>query len=878
MIRADRSGRAALLAATLLGLTILAARANGQSPATTAAPPPAGSAAPAPASSALPAPHPAAEPPAPPQKPLSDRERKELRKKLPERYRVFLEEVDPLLFDLELDVFLRLSSDGLRDRFIDQFWRRRNSIPGGRNDFRATWYERLATVKERYGLDSDPGKVWMLQGEPDEIRTPGCPSVYVPMEIWLYERIPAWKRGATLVAYQPDGMGRWRIWTPTEPLSSLFQRGQSDSGKCPDGGYMVRLFRQMRSLSGLAFIDFQKLFAPPEVSLEGVSSLLAVSPDLPTDAAPLTLGRVFRFRRLVGSRMAVEISVLVPRDQLAARDVAGAPFAAVELVGEVVVPASESSEERLVDSFRYRFDLPIDPSTPAVVPVTAERLIRPGAYQLRLRATDANRNAAGRFDEPFVVPDRPEGEEEKAREEVRADLSALAAAGPKAVEEDDPVALAPIAGDALVGLQKIEAIVRPGVAAVEFWLDDRKVGTRRAPPFELDVHLGDLPRPRTIRVVARDKAGLSLGADETVVNESRDTLRVRIARPSKGEKSAGPTRVEAVAIVPDGRKLAKMDFLIDDRPVATLFGPPWVQILEVRDSSQPSTLRVVATLDDETTAEDLRFLNAPEYLEEVEVERIELYVGVVDGGRLVTDLGRDDFTISVDGRPVPLEDFEVVKNLPLHVVLAVDTSESMRTALPEATAAAAGFVSKVLTPKDRAALLRFDDEPMMVQRFTPDLERLRSALAGLSADRGTALWDATIYSLYQFQGKRGRKSLVLLTDGRDTDSRFGFDEALEFAHRSGATIHAIGLAISRRELDVRSKLLRLADETGGRAFFIDSASELTSIYSAIDAELRTRYRLTFAPPGKKDGKWHTVTVETPKRGGDEVKAASGYYR
>lgn len=202
----------------------------------------------------------------------------------------------------------------------------------------------------------------------------------------------------------------------------------------------------------------------------------------------------------------------------------------------------------------------------------------------------------------------------------------------------------------------------------------------------------------------------------------------------------------------------------------------------------------------------------------------------------------------------------------------------MRGSLPEAEKAAAGFLKAVMTPKDRAAILRFDDEPMVVQRFTPDETKLSAALAGLSADRGTALWDATVYSLFQFQGRRGRKAVVLLTDGQDTDSRFRFDDALDYARRSGATIYTIGLAIPITELDVRSKLARLAGESGGRAFFVDSAKGLEGTYAVIDEDLRTQYRITFAPPGKANGKWHKVKVEVPSRKGLELRAASGYYR
>jgi VWFA-related protein len=300
--------------------------------------------------------------------------------------------------------------------------------------------------------------------------------------------------------------------------------------------------------------------------------------------------------------------------------------------------------------------------------------------------------------------------------------------------------------------------------------------------------------------------------------------------------------------------------------------------VRVESSDRPSTIRAAATLDDGQVAEDFRFVNAPAYLEEVEVERVELFVSATDKGRLVSGLEAKDFRLLVGGKPVAIDGFEVVHQLPLQVVLALDTSESMRESLPETEKAAAGFLRGVLRPQDRAALVRFDDEPRIVQRFTGERPRLESALASLTAERGTALWDATVYSLFQFQGKKGRRALVLLSDGKDVDSRFSYADALDYAKRSGATIYTVALAIPKTSIDVRSKLSELATETGGRSYFIEKASELEGTYARIDEELRTQYRISFAPPGEKDSRWHKVVVELPNRSGVEVRAASGYYR
>ena len=861
-------------------------RAAEQEPATSASPAP-----PAPAATSTRPPDviPEASTSAPPaaeavkknRDPLSESERKKRRKELPERFRRFLEDVEPILLTAEEDVFLRLTDDPLRDRFIQLFWRRRAEIPGGRNDVRERYYSNLADVKARYTrASSEAGRVYLIQGPPDEIKPIRCDPVMWPLEVWSYGRLPAWRRSAYLLFYQPRGLGPYELWTPAKPLSVLVQPGENDPYRCVDGGYMARVLGQVQTtaVSGW-YVEYSKLMQAPAVDLEGLESILASSPDLPTGAKALKIGRTFRFPRQVGGRIATEITALVPRDDLARKQLDAVEYVDVEIVGEIVMPANEKGDEKLVDSFRYRFDIPVDSKTSPVLPFTTERLIRPGLYQIRLRVSDANRNAAARLEETLAVPDRPEGEEAERKEAARGLLDRLAAEGVLRVDAgESAVTIEPIAGEALTGLKKIEVAAKGEIASLEFFVDNVAVGTRRKEPWALDVDLGKLPRPRVVRVTARDSSGKIVGSDETVVNESKNALRVQLLRPHKGARALGPTRIESYVLVPEGRKLEKLEMFLNDKPVATLFGPPYVQAVNVEDEKAPSVIRVRATLVDGESAEDVRFVNAPEYLEEVEVERVELYVAAARNGRLVPDLKGEDFRVTVDDRPAEVAGFEVVKQLPIAVVLALDTSESMEEELPESEKAAAAFISSVLTPKDHAAVVRFDDQPQLLQRFSKDKEVLKSALATLSAEAGTALYDAVVYSLYQFQGQKGRKALVILSDGRDTSSRFDWDQTLEFAKRSGVAIYVVGLAIPIREWDVRAKLSQLADETGGRVFHVDKAAQLGEAYAKIDEELRTQYRIAFAPPGKANGRWHRVKVEVPGRPGVEARAASGYYR
>src|SRR5918912_828666 len=92
---------------------------------------------------------------------------------------------------------------------------------------------------------------------------------------------------------------------------------------------------------------------------------------------------------------------------------------------------------------------------------------------------------------------------------------------------------------------------------------------------------------------------------------------------------------------------------------------------------------------------------------------------------------------------------------------------------------------------------------------------MNGGLARLRADEATALYDAIVYSLYNFVGVKGQKALVLITDGRDTASKFSFEQAIEYAQRAAVPIYAIGIGIRPTEVDARYKLGKFATETGG---------------------------------------------------------------
>jgi Ca-activated chloride channel family protein len=207
----------------------------------------------------------------------------------------------------------------------------------------------------------------------------------------------------------------------------------------------------------------------------------------------------------------------------------------------------------------------------------------------------------------------------------------------------------------------------------------------------------------------------------------------------------------------------------------------------------------------------------------------------------------------------------------------IDTSASMLESLPEAEQAALKFIDFSIGEKDRAFVVSFDNEPYLLSKLTGRRDKLIRSLSGLRAEGSTALYDAIIYGLYQFTGIKGKKALVLLTDGKDTASKFDFDTLTEYVKKSGIAIYAIGLKISGTDLEVKYKLNKIAQVTGGQTFYIDSIKNLEAVYRQINEELRSQYLLTYysSNTSEKD-RWRKVEVKVEPTN-LSARTISGYY-
>lgn len=832
---------------------------------------------------------------------LTKRERAARVEKLDVRHQDFLSDTEPIMLAPEIDTFLALESDAQRDAFVDEFWRRRDALQGTSGRFRETYYARLEIAREQFKkIVSDRSRMFLLHGPPADVVRTDCGRVLQPIEIWKYGQLTGVGTNVRLLFYKPRYHNDYKLWNPiggaiamselfageasaavSQPDAASPRRLGSESQspyasigriqlECSEGGEITRAITDMVQ----ARIDLLKLFEPPQLNAEEMGKLLRTVVIANPDAPKLNAEFSVRYPAKEGSRTDVQMMLLVPKAEVTPAQVAGAEVYTVDVTGEVLKNGS------LWEKYRYRFDFPGDFAGDQL-PIVIDRLLRPAEYVSRIKVIDANTGAEAVVESNLTVPEIFVPEEPAVAEAAPAAApeKTVAALKAEATVKESRLRIVPPSQEIVSGVQTIEAMVSGNeIKAVEFSLDGRKIAVRRAPPFSLDFDFGNVPQTRRIRAVGLNAKNEPVTGDDIQVNTGTDPFRVRITSPRVAPHLAGPARVEMDVSVPDGEELASLELFWNETRMATLYDAPFVQTIDIPSTQGAGYLRAVATVKNSALppVEDVVMVNTPAYMEELNVHLVELPTTVVVNGKPASHLTEKAFKVLDEGKPVPLAKFEYVRDLPLSIGLAIDTSGSMQPKMDEAQKAGAQFFEKVLKRGDKGFVVAFDKEPQLVQRWTAKIQDMHAGLAKLRAEDMTALYDAVVYALYNFQGIRGQKALVVISDGKDTASSFTFEQSLEYARRAGVPIYAIGIGIRGNDVDVRYKLSRLASETGGAAHYIETARDLQRVYGEIQNELRSQYILGFypAPDVKPGGKWRELTVQVSE---GKAKSIKGYF-
>lgn len=268
------------------------------------------------------------------------------------------------------------------------------------------------------------------------------------------------------------------------------------------------------------------------------------------------------------------------------------------------------------------------------------------------------------------------------------------------------------------------------------------------------------------------------------------------------------------------------------------------------------------------------------------IDLVSLNVTVMEGSKYVTDLEEASFEVFEDGVKQDLSFFSRVQQ-PIALAVLLDTSNSMEERLPTAQEAAVGFARR-LRPVDAMEVVTFNSQVDVVQPMTNDIAALETAIRGTSVNGSTSLYNAIYVALKEMKKAKAqsaeeirRQALVVLSDGDDTSSMMPYEEVLDLAKRSETAIYAIGLRQSDigrpRFKEAEFVLRQLSQETGGRAFFINSVTELPKIYQHISEELASQYSLAYTSKNRvRNGAWRRIDVRVTEPGAT-ARTRRGYF-
>jgi VWFA-related protein len=270
------------------------------------------------------------------------------------------------------------------------------------------------------------------------------------------------------------------------------------------------------------------------------------------------------------------------------------------------------------------------------------------------------------------------------------------------------------------------------------------------------------------------------------------------------------------------------------------------------------------------------------YVFKAKVEEVVLHATVLDEHqRMVTDLGKTDFTIYEDGVPQTITSFRR-EDIPVSIGVVIDNSGSMRLKRPAVNQAAINLV-RASNPQDEVFVVNFNDEYYLDQDFTAQIPKLQEALEKIEARGGTALYDAVVASADHLKknARLDKKVLLVVTDGEDNASRETLEQAVRrLQEENGPTVYTIGLLGEERQRRARRALSALAEQTGGVAFFPKDLGEVNSITQEVAHDIRNQYTIGYRPKRPQSlGGYRSIKVEAHAHGYKKlvVRTRTGYY-
>ena len=368
-----------------------------------------------------------------------------------------------------------------------------------------------------------------------------------------------------------------------------------------------------------------------------------------------------------------------------------------------------------------------------------------------------------------------------------------------------------------------------------------------------------------------------LAALAAMVSLHAQDSRLVIVSPTASQYVSDRVRIELrVEGLADGARVVSYTFYADGREVCRVAAPaPPVCEWDAGSVVKAHQVRAVATLSDGWRLVATTRTRAIDVAESAAVRVVQVPAVVTDRrGDFVPGLTREAFVLTENGVPQAIQHL-TSEEAPLHIVMALDLSQSMAEALADMKRAVGDFVKR-LPQNATVSLMAFNDEMYPVGQPTDTLERRLEILGRLPAFGGTALHDAMIRGLDDLARSSGRRALVAFTDGDDQSSRSTREQLRAAVEASDVSVYFVALGRGSNIDSLLESMDGVATLSGGRALRADKVEQLGARFDAVLSELSHQYVLGYTPSNSVlDGAWRTIDVRLT-RGNLRVRSRLGY--
>ncbi len=250
----------------------------------------------------------------------------------------------------------------------------------------------------------------------------------------------------------------------------------------------------------------------------------------------------------------------------------------------------------------------------------------------------------------------------------------------------------------------------------------------------------------------------------------------------------------------------------------------------------------------------------------VNVKLVNVFATVTDpSGSPVPSLKQEDFRVFEDGKPQKIAVFHRESELPLSIVVAIDTSLSTRGDQKLELESARRFAHAILRPIDGLSLFQFSEIVDQLTPFTADLRVIDRGISRVHSGAATALYDTLYLGSDALLERRGRKVMVVITDGGDTISKTSYQQAIREAQEAEVILYSIIIVpienSAGRDTGGEHALIQLSRDTGGKYFYASGLAQLDAAFRQISDELRTQYLIAYYPnPRVADSEFRRIEI------------------